>query len=76
MQESQIDPRSTTQKARVQCRQDFIVQNLQTFYNQSGNLERVTPILKGESPISLRLVDWFITNYARTARTCSLPVSL
>jgi hypothetical protein len=69
MQESQIDPRSTTQKARVQCRQDFIVQNLQTFYNQSGNLERVTPILKGESPISLRLVDWFITNYAKKNNT-------
>ena len=65
----QEDSRSTTQKARVQCRQDFIVQNLQTFYNQAGNLERVTPILKGESAISLRLVDWFITNYAKKNNT-------
>ena len=65
----QEDSRSTTQKARVQCRQDFIVQNLQTFYNQSGNLERVTPNLKGESAISLRLVDWFITNYAKKNNT-------
>lgn len=67
MQES--EPRNTTQKARVQCRQDFIVQNLQTFYNEPGNLEKITPILKGESPISLRLVDWFITNYAKKHNT-------
>jgi hypothetical protein len=63
------DPRNTTQKVRVQCRQDFIVQNLQTFYNEPGNLEKITPILKGESPISLRLVDWFITNYAKKNNT-------
>jgi hypothetical protein len=63
------DPRNTTQKARVQCRQDFIVQNLQTFYNEAGNLEKIIPILKGESPISLRLVDWFITNYAKKNNT-------
>ena len=67
MQES--DPRNTTQKVRVQCRQDFIVQNLQMFYNETGNLEKITPILKGESPISLRLVDWFITNYAKKNNT-------
>jgi hypothetical protein len=67
MQES--EPRNTTQKVRVQCRQDFIVQNLQTFYNETGNLEKITPILKGESPISLRLVDWFITNYAKKNNT-------
>ena len=73
MQDLQIatgtDPRSTTQKARVQCRQDFIVQNLQNFYNEPGNMEKVLPILKGESPISLRLVDWFITNYAKKNNT-------
>ena len=63
------DPRNTTQKVRVQCRQDFIVQNLQTFYNEPGNLEKITPILKGESPISLRLVDWFIPNYAKKNNT-------
>ena len=67
MQDS--EPRNTTQKVRVQCRQDFIVQNLQMFYNETGNLEKITPILKGESPISLRLVDWFITNYAKKNNT-------
>ena len=67
MQDS--EPRNTTQKVRVQCRQDFIVQNLQTFYNETGNLEKITPILKGESAISLRLVDWFITNYAKKNNT-------
>lgn len=30
---------------------------------------RILPILTGESPISLRVVDWFVTNYARVHQT-------
>jgi len=58
-------PLRQTQKSRVQCKQDFIVRWLQDFYNQPGRLEEVLPILTGESPVSLRLIDWFVTNYSK-----------
>lgn len=58
-------PLRQTIKNRVQCKQDFIVLWLQDFYNQPGRLEEILPILTGESPVSLRLVDWFVTNYSK-----------
>jgi hypothetical protein len=54
-----------TVKNRVQGKQDFIVRWLQDFYNQPGRLEEVLPILTGSSPVSLRLIDWFVTNYSK-----------
>lgn len=54
-----------THKNRVQGKQDFIVRWLQDFYNQPGRLEEVMPILTGTSLVSLRLIDWFVTNYSK-----------
>jgi hypothetical protein len=39
--------------------------NLIDFYDQENNLERMLKIITGESKISLRIVDWFATNYAK-----------
>jgi len=54
-----------TLKNRIQGKQDFIVKWLQDFYNQPGRLEEILPVLNGTSPISLRLIDWFVTNYSK-----------
>ena len=35
------------------------------FYNANNNLEKMMRIITGESRISLRIVDWFATNYAK-----------
>jgi hypothetical protein len=35
------------------------------YYNDKGNLTRMMKIINGESPISLRIVDWFVTNYSK-----------
>ena len=59
-----------TLKNRVQGKQDFIVRWLQDFYNQPGRLEEVLPVLTGTSPVSLRLIDWFVTNYSKKFNTC------
>jgi hypothetical protein len=60
-----MDPTRQTLKNRIQGKQDFIVRWLQDFYNQPGRLQAVLPILTGVSPISLRLIDWFVTNYSK-----------
>jgi hypothetical protein len=39
--------------------------SLSRFFNNRERVERVLNILKGDNALSLRLVDWFITNYAR-----------
>jgi hypothetical protein len=39
--------------------------NLMKFYDEDNNLETMLKIINGESPISLRIIDWFATNYAK-----------
>tara|TARA_A100001011_G_scaffold385732_1_gene460251 strand:+ start:1365 stop:1904 length:540 start_codon:yes stop_codon:yes gene_type:complete len=43
----------------------LLLNNLMKFYNVNNNLENILPIINGESEISLRLIDWFVTNYAK-----------
>jgi len=35
------------------------------FYDKSENLKKMVEIINGESQISLRIIDWFVTNYAK-----------
>jgi len=44
---------------------DLLLNNLMTFYKNENNLEKMLKIITGETKISLRIVDWFATNYAK-----------
>jgi len=43
----------------------LVLHNLLAFYNTNDNLARMMQIITGESKISLRIVDWYATNYAK-----------
>ncbi len=64
-----LERRSTTIKNRIECKQDLIISRLTDFYSKPGHIEVLVPIVKGESEISLRLVDYFVTNYAKKNNT-------
>ena len=44
---------------------DLLLTNLMDFYKEEETLNRMLRIITGESKISLRIVDWFSTNYAK-----------
>jgi hypothetical protein len=44
---------------------DLLLNNLMEFYKNDDNLDKMLKIITGESKISLRIVDWFATNYAK-----------
>lgn len=44
---------------------DLLLNNLMDFYKNEDNLHSMLKIITGESKISLRIVDWFATNYAK-----------
>jgi hypothetical protein len=43
----------------------LLLRNLLNFYQTSENIQKMLEIVNGESHISLRIIDWFITNYAK-----------
>lgn len=44
---------------------DLLLQKCLDFYQKNNNLDTMLRIINGESKISLRIVDWFATNYAK-----------
>jgi len=44
---------------------ELLLNNLMSFYKNDNYLSRMLKIITGESKISLRIVDWFSTNYAK-----------
>jgi hypothetical protein len=51
--------------ANYTTQNDLLMTNLMKFYDEDNNLETMLKIINGESPISLRIIDWFATNYAK-----------
>ena len=60
---------------------DLLLKNLMAFYKPNdgitstepnSNLDRMLKIITGQSKISLRIVDWFATNYAKKYYTLYL----
>lgn len=44
---------------------DLLLNNLLEFYKCNNNMDNMLKIINGESRISLRIIDWFATNYAK-----------
>jgi hypothetical protein len=44
---------------------DLLLNNLMEFYKKEEYLDKMLKIITGDSKISLRIVDWFATNYAK-----------
>lgn len=44
---------------------NLLLDTLISFYKKDENIDKMLSIINGQSMISLRLVDWFVTNYAK-----------
>jgi hypothetical protein len=45
---------------------DLLMVSLSRFYTVKTHMQTVLPYLTGRSSVSLRLIDWFVTNYSKT----------
>lgn len=50
---------------QIHSQEQWVLYRLEKFYSKKDNLQRVSDILTGKSQLSLRLIDWFVTNYAK-----------
>jgi len=62
-------PDSQTRKRKIHCKQELVIQSLQRFYNTRDDIGEIVELLKGTSEMSLRLIDWFVTNFAKAHST-------
>lgn len=68
-----MDFQKTATKAtlpKVLSKQDMLMGSLKTFFCVPEHLGKMIPILTQKSKISLRLLDWFVTNYAKKKNIC------
>jgi hypothetical protein len=56
---------STNSFTKYTTQNDLLMNNLMMFYKDEEILTRMLKIITGESRVSLRIVDWFATNYAK-----------
>jgi hypothetical protein len=61
----QVDPDPKTRRKKIHCKQELIISSLQKFYSDRVDTDEILALLQGTSTISLRLIDWFVTNYAK-----------
>jgi hypothetical protein len=60
-----MDPDPQTRRRKIHCKQELIVNSLQRFYSACEDKEEILQLLEGTSEMSLRLIDWFVTNYSK-----------
>lgn len=63
-----IEP-TETRRRKIHCKQELIVNSLQRFYAGREDINEIVQMLQGTSDISLRVIDWFVTNYAYVHNT-------
>lgn len=56
-------------KKKIIDSKDLLMMSLSKFYNTKGNIGKIVPVIEGTANISLRLIDWFVTNYSKKYNT-------
>jgi len=51
--------------SNLMCKQTLLMNTLNIYFKNIENLNSMIPIIVGKSSISLRILDWFVTNYAK-----------
>ena len=62
-------------RMEIQSQEQWVLFRLEKFYSNEENFNRVKNILSGNSNISLRLIDWFVTNYSKKYNVSYLNTS-
>jgi hypothetical protein len=65
MFETQQKDEVIQKKRKIECKPEMVISSLQKFYTSHPEIDKVISYLNGEAPLSLRIIDWFVTKYSR-----------
>ena len=54
---------------KLNSKENLIMHSLNKFYNNKNKFKKLLSIIYYKSDLSLRLIDWFVTNYAKKNNT-------
>ena len=49
----------------ITTQEQWVLHRLEKFYSEGDRINIVKSVLEGKENISLRILDWFVTNYAK-----------
>jgi hypothetical protein len=49
----------------IHTQNELLLKSLMEFYKEKENIDKMMKIVNGKTKISLRIVDWFVTNFAK-----------
>jgi hypothetical protein len=63
------DLRKSRKTTKIVDSKDLLMISLSRFYSVKSNINKIIPLVEQRSDVSLRLVDWFVTNYSKKNNT-------
>ena len=64
------DSKKTSSSTNANIKNNILMISLNKFYENPEHLEKFKKIINGDSNISLRIIDWFVTNYSKKKNIC------
>lgn len=61
--------KNSKKSSKITNSKDLLMMSLSKFYNIKAHINKIVPIIDGNSKVSLRLIDWFVTNYSKKHNT-------
>jgi len=55
----------SSDSSKLLSKEEVLLDSLHEFYKNKNNIEKILPIVTGNSEISLRVLDYFVTNYTK-----------
>ena len=50
---------------KLSIKQNLILEKLKLFYEDKNNIKQLLDVVNSNSKVSLRIIDWFVTNYSK-----------
>lgn len=51
--------------SNIRDKKEVILPSLYSYFKENNNIDKILPIISGYSNLSIRVLDWFVTNYAK-----------
>jgi|TARA_B110000285_G_scaffold211798_1_gene254822 hypothetical protein len=56
---------SKSPSRKLSIKQELLLDKIKKFFKEGNNIKELLEIVEGKTKLSLRIIDWFVTNYSK-----------